>query len=255
MWSDKVFKPYQQLPMEHERSQQDQQGFSTMLMLEPGFNFIYTQNRFEKFRHVISNSDFPEPVLVVTVALKGISWYQPAVGEDICFEQGHTTVFRFMCCRGQRYYPAGADVHQLRMNINRSWFENHLGEEYSRLLFAEEEGVKLWSQKATSVSTLRIARKLASLSLSEALNRLELRSLAISLVRTELGLLLKQFSATDELAFFTPKERQRVEEIPSWIESCCHLPLTVTDMARQAGMNEHKLKKGLQVFFKETLNN
>jgi AraC-like DNA-binding protein len=184
--------------------------------------------------------------------LQGQSWYEPEGAEAMQFVQGYTTISRFMRCNGQRRYPAKSTVRQVRLSINRSWFESHLGETYSKQFFGEEGGVKVLSQQPTTVSTLHIAKRLASLSLEEALNRLELHSLAISLVRSELGLLLKSLDSKDDLAMFSPQEQQRIQQLRSWMQQNCHLALTVADLAKQAGINEHKLKQGFQVIFQQS---
>jgi AraC family transcriptional regulator, transcriptional activator of the genes for pyochelin and ferripyochelin receptors len=135
---------------------------------------------------ILSKMDNQEPRLVVTLGLKGHSCFAGRTGDEVLFNEGHTTITSFISSMGERHYEANKPVNQLRFSISKQWIERYFGENKSARLFDKKE-TQLLSHRPISAQGIMSAWHLIACNLAQDLRLLFMHGQAMIILAAELA--------------------------------------------------------------------
>lgn len=243
------FKPYQTEPLVKGAASQGCREATNVLTLEPGLYFLYTDELVTENVSMQFKGSLLEPVLIITFALKGDTSFLLPSGERFEFLENTTTIACVKSYEGQREFKADTKVFQIRLMIYRSWFESHLGKALADQLYGHDVDRKLWVQKPISLSALKTCERFSKLSMQAPFDQMEIHSLAMHLLKSEVDQLLKTLNQQESEVPFSERDKALMQQAKEIMQTEYYLPLTISDMAKRLGMNESKFKQAMQYFF------
>lgn len=182
--------------------------------------------------------------LTITVALEGESSTLGVDGRRFDFIAGHSTVTAFASVRGQRRFPAGRPIRQLRLIAQEPLLRRYglaqllegVRDDHSacQLFFGRHDG-----------ATQRLARSLAHLHHRDA-GLLDLQIAALGLLSERTRGLLPPPAPASGLRGDDQDRMLRARDI---LMSQYDRPLTVAYLCAAVGVNEFKLKQGFRDLF------
>lgn len=81
--------------------------------------------------------------MVVTLGLKGQSWFIDSGGGELVFKQGYTSITTFTSVAGERQYEADKSTFQLRFSLTKKGLANLFGEDRSAALCGRERMLQI----------------------------------------------------------------------------------------------------------------
>ncbi len=218
--------------------------------IESGLGLLETRFRLRRDFAYDSFVDAPDRVLVVTVALDGVSTFDPGAGRPIEYRKGRTTISAFSSSRGRRTYFAGGLTHQLRVFAREGWLNRNVGEKTAGELLAScatgsREG--LMSAPLVALSL----RGIEGLAQDDARGRLLRRGLALALISLE-SARAADGVRKDAASVLSPRDVSLIRKAREILEVRLEDPPTVRELARLAGLNEAKLKAGFREIYSST---
>ena len=97
-------------------------GHSNIFQLDQDLSYIETRYTPSKDLAVLSQMEYQEPRLVVTLGLKGRPALQEIHGDEVTFNEGYTTITTITSSIGERQYQANKPMIQLRLSsIKIGW--------------------------------------------------------------------------------------------------------------------------------------
>jgi AraC family transcriptional activator of pyochelin receptor len=224
------------------------EGSSKIFQLDSELNFIQTHFKPTRDLAIISQNQFDQPRMVVTIGLKGTSRF---VGQDgeVVFREGYTTITTLGSTKGERQYESDEEVSQLRFSFPQTWFDKHIGMNRAAQLF-DAKGTRLITIAPTEPHALIGAQQLLSCNLDRDVTKLYMLGSAMSILATELGRLWQEkcqfpsrFTHHDQLI------AQRARDI-LYLEFRC--PPSIEELAKQTNTNSFKLKKLFHHYYNTT---
>ena len=98
-------------------------GHSNSFQLDEGLSYIETLYSPSRDLAVLSHIESQEPRMVVTLSLKGRSRFSGNQGEEVVFNEGHTSITAFTSSIGERQYEANQSITQLRFSLSKKWLD------------------------------------------------------------------------------------------------------------------------------------
>jgi AraC-like DNA-binding protein len=185
------------------------------------------------------------PMLVLTFGLEGDSGYLGADGAAVAFRAGHTTVTSFQVSQGERRYPAGSRVSQLRLLVGEELLGSYLGAARARQLLGNGH-LRQLAFEPTSAASLSLAKALSA----GPADRLQRHIHGLSLLAEQ----LKHLSPPEPPSHprFSADDLEKLERVRDIMGRQLDQPLTVAYLCAAVGLNEFKLKQGLHYRFNST---
>jgi AraC family transcriptional activator of pyochelin receptor len=246
-----AYHVYQLADEVEESINNDQSSISRMITLATGFSFIYTKAIFEQARIIKTIKKPVEPRLVLTFAIKGDSLFVTEHNKKtIRFIEGSTSITHFNQSEGERHYQANSEVTQIRLSITKNWLSCHLGQLLAEQIFSNNDGIILLKQQPTTPTAINLCQQLTQLSLNDSLDKLTLHALAVSLLKSELSLLMKQ--SNEKKLLIGDQDQQQATTIKQLIDTKFSQVLTIKTIANALGSNESTVKKLCHKFYGES---
>ncbi|MGY6274410.1 helix-turn-helix transcriptional regulator [Methylomonas sp. MgM2] len=215
-------------------------GYSRSFALEEDFNFIDTQYNPALNLAVTSQINNHQPLMVLTLALRGSSRFNDKLGNDIVFRSGFSTLTTFCSSNGCRRYQANDNIVQLRFSMSKPWLERRFGEGcFAR--FFNKNGVQIVEQRPISASAIQAAQCMLDHSGRTLAQPLFRHGLALAIVASELNDLTSDVQLKPHRV--TPRERQLAESAREILYAEFAKPPSIEALCLRIGTNEFKLKQ------------
>ncbi|WP_437608814.1 helix-turn-helix transcriptional regulator [Erwinia sp. V71] len=207
---------------------------------------MLARTHYQPIRPLIEETCQPatQPLLVLTFALEGDSWYRDNSGQggDIHFSRQHLTITSFQGSDGERHYRAGETLHQLRLVLNADCVRHYLGEESYAGLFRQQTLTRhayLPFSPATcwQLTQLEQHRHDPLMQQVQMLNLLALHRHLLQPAREKPQ---------------HPQDEQRLEQAYAWMKENLAEPFSLSALAMSVGLSDYKLKLGFQHRFNTT---
>lgn len=196
-----------------------------------------------------SQSVHQQPVMVLTIGLRGKSEYQSDHGGNVSFQADHITINTFPCCiEGIRHYQQQQAVSQLRLIMTPQFLTKYLNQEQVETLF--------YSQYLNQIAFKPISAtsKAHALALVHSLQQAQQEPQAILQQHIHaLSILSDQFSAISPVQSQSIKsyshhlnhqDIHNLEKAKTMMINQLDQNLTINYIATQVGMNLNKFKTG-----------
>ncbi|MBK0033476.1 helix-turn-helix transcriptional regulator [Erwinia sp. S43] len=222
-------------------------GFVDRLQLDEGLSMAYChyQPRRELREPGIAERDIRS--LTIAIALEGSTVTHARDGSQYHFRAGHSTVALFSRSHGERFFPAGQQVRQLRLIIDEPLMEQYA---LTGLLSGRQRDNQVHSlfsgQHGSSIQQL--AERIATLH-GSASSGLEIQIAALTLLAEQARLLSPPPVNSRELNGVAQDRLARAREL---LQQHYDRPLTVAWLCTQVGTNEFALKQGFRALFNTT---
>lgn len=177
-----------------------------------------------------------ERTLVITLALRGASAYRGADGSALDFHGGQTTVTAFGPSQGERRYPGGVTVSQLRLLVGEPMLRRYAGDARARALLGGS-GLRQLAQGRTSTDMATMAAGLAA-----GADPLDTHIQALTLLARQ----LRALAAEPASGRCSHADIARVEQARALMAEQMDRELTVAYLCLATGLNEFKLKAGFR---------
>ncbi len=223
-------------------------GHSKFFQLDPDINFIDTHYKPSRDFKIFSRQQEQPARVIVTLALQGNSVYKQHHGEDILFNQGHSTITSFTASQGERLYQADEVVKQLRIAISKEGIQRYFGDKYDSLFFSENK-VKTLSQRPISAESLQAIQLLNQCKVHNDCSKMFVQVQALTILMSELSFL---FDEETQPLGYTKKDKSLVVEAREILLNEYKNPPTVTELANRVGTNQFRLKQLFHFYFDST---
>jgi AraC family transcriptional activator of pyochelin receptor len=214
-----------------------------------GLIYIETLYKPSKDLAVLSQIESQEPRMVVTLGLKGHSLFSGNQGDEVIFNEGHTTITAFNSSIGERQYEANKSITQLRFSMSKKWLDRYFGENKFTQLF-NKSGIQQISHQPISRQGLCAAQQLLTGNVSSEVRRLFMHGQVMSVLAAELSYLGEE--KFENSGRFNQKDR----EIAVWARDILFHefknPPSVEELSKRVGTNQFKLKQLFHHFFNNT---
>jgi len=224
-------------------------GASRFYQLEDDFQLITTDYTLCTDLSIRSRIETDEPRMVVTLGLKGNSAFITTEGNHLQFAQGYTSITTFTDVSGERRFPAGTNVLQLRFSVGFSWLTQHFDPKQIESLDAGRK-IKLISHRPISVAALPAAQNLLRADVVGPGQALFRQGLGQAIVASELSAFLMEDQTVSQR--FGLREQAIAQQVRDILYSEFKCPPTVSVLARRVGTNTSKLKQLIRQFFDTT---
>lgn len=207
--------------------------------LEPGLRLIETRLAPESDLAIPSRIESEAPRLVLTLGLAGRSRFVGERGEEVEFAAGYTTLTSFAASRGERLYPGGRPIAQVRLTLEGDWLAANLGEATAGRLLRKPGRVSLLGHRPSSGGGLEALRQLLAPAVPEPARPLLCRGLALSLLAFELAPFMAEAGGTAPAA----RDLAAAQRAKAILAAEFRHPPSVRELARRVGVNEFRLKQ------------
>jgi len=224
-------------------------GRSAIFQLDQGLSYIETRYTPTKDLSVLSQIDYQEPRLVVTLCLKGQSRFAGNRGDELVFNEGYTAITTLQSSIGERQYQAHQSTMQLRFALNKSWLERYFGENKAAQSF-NKTGMQLLNYQPISPQAISAAHQLLNCNSAEGTNRIFMHGQAMSLLACELSHLYEDKPRNS--VGFNPKDATVAKAARDILFQEFQNPPSVEELAKRVGTNQFKLKQLFHRFFNNT---
>lgn len=222
-------------------------GFVDRLQLDEGLSLAYChyQPQRELCEQGVAERDVRS--LTIAIALEGSTITRARDGSHYHFRAGHSTVALFSRSHGERFFPAGQQVRQLRLIIDEPLMEQYA---LTGILSGRQQGNQVHSlfsgQHSNSIQQL--AEQVVALH-SRTASGLELQIATLTLLAEQARLLSPPKFGEQRLNGVAQDRLIRAREL---LQQHYDRPLTVAWLCAQVGTNEFTLKQGFHTLFNTT---
>lgn len=185
--------------------------------------------------------------LTVTVALQGESSTLGTDGQRFDFVAGYSTVTAFSSVRGERRFPSGRPVRQLRLIVEEALLQRYQLDHLLDGVRDDHSARHLFFGKHGAASE-HLAQTLVRLHGQDG-GLLDLQIAALSLLSEQIRPLRP---AVDTHARLRADDQQRIVQARDIMMRQYHRQLTVAYLCKVVGTNEFKLKQGFRELFGAT---
>ena len=224
-------------------------GRSSSFQLDQGLSYIATHYEPTRNLAVLSRIERQEPLLMVTLDLKGASRFVSNNGDELFFSEGHTTITAIQSSIGERQYEANMAVTQIRFALNKDWLDKYFGEDKATRLLSKS-GIQLLSYRPISPQAMVVAQQLLTGDKTKETNSLIMHGQALSLLAFELGHLC--VNQLPNPMIFTQRDAEIARAARDILLDEFKNPPSVDELASRVGINSFKLKKLFHHFFDDT---
>lgn len=224
-------------------------GRSAIFQLDQDLSYIETRYTPTKDLAVLSQIDYQEPRLVVTLGLKGQSRFSGNCGDELVFNEGYTSITTIQSSIGERQYLAHKPTLQLRFALNKNWLNRYFGESKAAQLLSKS-GTQLLNYQPISPQAMSAAQQLLNCDLSTETSRIFMHGQAMSLLAFELIPLSKD--KRRNLMRLDQKDAAIAKSARDILLREFRSPPSVEDLSKRAGTNQFKLKQLFHHFFSNT---
>ena len=207
---------------------------------------MLARTHYQPVRPLIEETHQPatQPLLVLTFAIEGDSWYRDngGHGRDIHFSHQHLTITSFHGSDGERHYRAGETLRQLRLVLNAGCVRHYLGEPCYDALFRQQRLTRHAYQPFSAATRWQLTQleQSAHDPLMQQIQMLNLLALHRHLLQP----------ATEKPLH--PQDAQRLEQAVEWMKAHLAEPFSLHTLAMAVGLSDYKLKQGFQRRFNTT---
>jgi len=224
-------------------------GHSNSFQLDEGLSYIETLYSPSRDLAVLSHIESQEPRMVVTLSLKGRSRFSGNQGEEVVFNEGHTSITAFTSSIGERQYEANQSITQLRFSLSKKWLDRYFVENKFAQFF-NKRGIQQLSYKSISHQGLIAAQKLLTGNVSGEARRLFMHGQAMCLLAAELSPLCEEKPARSDR--FNQKDREIANVARDILFNEFKSPPSIEALSKRVGTNQFKLKQLFRHFFNHT---
>lgn len=190
-----------------------------------------------------TKSRHAQPVMVLTVGLKGSSEYRSDNAEQVSFQADHITINTFPNIDGVRSYQQQQTVSQLRLIMSPQFLARYIDQEKLGDLFYHNHINKLAFQPVSATAkahALALSHSLQQAKLQPE-HRLQQHIHALSLLAEQLHILVPEQRLYPDCGLHQ-HDIQNLEQAKTMMINQLEQPLTVNFIAGCLGMNVHKFK-------------
>ncbi|PMR76523.1 helix-turn-helix transcriptional regulator [Billgrantia endophytica] len=207
--------------------------------------------RYHPTRELVEESRDPHgrPMLVLTFGLQGESCFVERQGERVAFRAGYTTITAFATSHGERRYPEGQVVAQLRLLIGEERLRQYAGEAQVAALMGSGTLRRL-AFMSTFGSSQAHVRALAGYFRHDR-HKLNMQIHALSALSHALDGLLPRPTPT-AMPKLNDEDIERLERARDILLARMDRPLTLAYLCAEVGMNEFSFKRGFRRLFGTT---
>ncbi|MFA6385993.1 MAG: AraC family transcriptional regulator [Candidatus Paceibacterota bacterium] len=224
-------------------------GHSNIFQLDQDLSYIETRYTPSKDLAVLSQMEYQEPRMVVTLGLKGRSRFAGKHGDEVTFNEGYTTITTLTSSIGERQYEANKPMTQLRLSISKKWLDRYFGESKSTQLFNKNR-TQLLSHQPISSQGVIAAQQLLTCNVAKEVRQIFMHGQAMSILASELSHLYEDNH--QGAARFNQKDRDIVKSARDILFQEFRNPPSVEELSKRVGTNQFKLKKLFHHFFNNT---
>ncbi len=224
-------------------------GRSTIFQLDQDLSYIETRYTPSKDIAVLTQIDYQEPRLVITLGLKGQSRFSGNQGDDIVFREGYTAITTIQSSIGERQYQAHKPTMQLRFALSKNWLVRYFGESKAAQLLCKT-GTQLLNYQPTSPQAMYAAQQLLNCNVSTETSRIFMHGQAMSLLAFELSPLSED--KRRNLTRFDQKDAAIAKLARDILLREFRNPPSVEELSKRVGTNQFKLKQLFHHFFSNT---
>lgn len=224
-------------------------GHSNIFKLDQDLSYIETHYTPRSDISIWSRIEEQEPMMVVTLALKGHSRFTPRQGDGVVFKQGHTSITTFHASEGARQYQAQQAVCQMRFVIGKSWLERYFGEQALPNFF-DRKTMRVVKQQPISASGIIAAQALLNCNVAGKARPLFRQGQAMAILASELNTLLSE--SRPDTGRFSQRDKLMAERARDVLCEEYQNPPTVEALSRRVGTNQFKLKQLFHHYFTNT---
>jgi AraC family transcriptional regulator, transcriptional activator of the genes for pyochelin and ferripyochelin receptors len=224
-------------------------GYSNLFQLDKGLSYIETVYTPSKDLAVLSRIESQEPRMVVTLGLKGRSRFSGNQGDEVVFNEGYTSITAFDSSIGERHYEGKKPLTQLRLSLDKKWFDRYFGENKFMQLF-NKGGIQQLSSQPISHQGIIAAQHLLTCAVSSEVRQLFMHGQVMSLLAAELSHLFEKKS--ENSGKFSQKDREIAKLARDILFHEFKNPPSVEGLSKRAGTNPFKLKKLFHHFYNNT---
>lgn len=224
-------------------------GRSAIFQLKQDLSYIETRYTPSKDLAVLSQIDYQEPRLVVTLGLKGQSRFTGNHGDELIFREGYTAITTLQSSIGERQYQAHKPTMQLRFALNKNWLDRYFGEDKAAKLF-NKNGMQLLNYQPISPQAMYAAQQLLNCDVSTETSRIFMHGQAMSLLAYELIPLSED--KRRNLMRLNQKDAAVAKSAWDILLREFRNPPSVEDLSKRVGTNQFKLKQLFHHFFNNT---
>lgn len=224
-------------------------GRSAIFQLDQDLSYIETRYTPSKDLAVLSQIDYQEPHLMVTLGLQGQSRFAGNSGDELVFNEGYTSITTIQSSVGERQYQAHKPTMQLRFALSKNWLDRYFGENKAAQLF-NKNGMQLLSYQPISPQAIYAAQQLLNCNAAKETNRIFMHGQAMSLLACELSHLSedKRRNPTS----FNQKDGAVAKSARDILFQEFQNPPSVEELSKRVGTNQFKLKQLFHHFFNNT---
>jgi AraC-like DNA-binding protein len=224
-------------------------GHSNIFQLDEDLSYIETLYTPSRDLAVLSHIENPEPRMVITLGLKGHSRFSGNQGDEVIFNEGHTSITTFNSSIGERQYEANKSITQLRFSLSKKWLDRYFGENKFKQYF-NKSGIQQLSYQPISHQGIIAAQQLLTNNVSSEVRTLFMHGQAMSLLAAELSHLCEDKS--ENSGRFNQKDREIANLARDILFLEFKKPPSVEELSKRVGTNQFKLKKLFHHFFNNT---
>jgi len=213
--------------------------FTDQLHVEDGLTLIYAHYQ-PRHELVEASCEERQRSLTVAIALHGQSSSTAANGQRYEFQGGHSTLAAYGCLRGERHYPAGQCIRQVRLVAQPALLDR-----YGLAGLLQGPGTHHLFSGAYGAATRRLAESLVHLH-DQGGSRLDTHIAALALLAEQTRPFAPTAPRNGKLHSGDQDLMLRAQDI---LNSQYHRPLTVAYLCAAVGTNEFKLKQGFREVF------
>ena len=221
-------------------------GYSDIFQLENDLSYIETRYKPVKHLSVLSKIDSQEPRLVITLGLKGQSYFVNNENQEIVFKEGYTSITAFDSITGERQFQSEQEIIQLRFSMGKRWLDKYFGEKNSHRFF-QQDMMQTLSNRPTSYIGMRCAQQLVNCQLPKEFKPMFIHGQAISIITAELTCLFEEKKPCK------PCEYETAQRAFAILKLEFKTPPSVAELASRVNVNESKLKKLFHDIFNDTV--
>ena len=181
------------------------------------------------------------------------------VEKKFCFGTGRTSFSCFHEVRGSSTYPAGHYIRMVNIWISRNLMNSFLGggtsdtDHFSRFLQkADGTGASIFLGHGGNPVQL-LLQEIRNCPYHGAVGRMFLEGKCMELISHQLGPMFQKEPKLFEPAPMSSIEVEQIQYARDILIKDIQAPPTVATLAKQVGINDHKLRKGFRILFGTTI--
>lgn len=226
-----------------------------VLCLSPGLTLLHSRYCPLMDLRERSRKALPQPVLSITLGMRGQSAFAEQRGQDLYFASGCSTVSSFVQACGERQYRGGVAVQQLRVQVGLDALQIYLGEDRAQRLLGHASGVRQLACHASTGASLSHARALLWQAQQHPDDVLSLHAHTLSLLAEELRSLdaaAGQSGQRPARSQLSARDAARMDEARDWLLDHLDQSFQLKPLAQMLGVSESRLRRGFAQRFQQS---